>query len=304
MRPFVDALSQGGTSAVNNLRNLIARGGDLTAGFTDLQNLGRQAGIDAATGPGFQTAIEQLMGTAAGRDMSSILSPEVMAALTGGSPNTIPESVRSALTGAAQTSGVGLDQLESTARGDFLFGGPAFDAAVQASIDSALPQIRSIFGGAGAGAGTGGLAQSAVGDAAVRAFAGQYGNERNRQVGAADRLLGRNLDSSRLLASIGEGEAGRTLAGNQVVAGLTGDERGRSLQAALGLPGASLFPSEVLRGLGLEEQMLNQRRIDAPIQAQQALLASIFQGFRPSETFGGNVNQSGKYLNFGFGGEG
>jgi hypothetical protein len=80
----------------------------------------------------------------------------------------------------------GLNTLQETAAGDYLFGGPGFDAAVNAAVNAATPGILSTFGAAGRG--TGGLAQTAIAQSAIDAFANQYGQERERQLAAANAL--------------------------------------------------------------------------------------------------------------------
>ena len=78
--------------------------------------------------------------------------------------------------------------LSQTASGGHLFGTPAFDEAVQASIRSARPHILSAFGQGGSGAIKGGLAQAAIQQAASDSFAKLYGSERANQLGAAGQL--------------------------------------------------------------------------------------------------------------------
>jgi len=73
--------------------------------------------------------------------------------------------------------------LASTLRGDFLAGGPGFDAAFQAASNRIIPQVSSAFGRAGR---TGsGLARTAMTSALGDAFAGLFGQERGRQLQAA-----------------------------------------------------------------------------------------------------------------------
>lgn len=75
------------------------------------------------------------------------------------------------------------DLASSTLRGDFLTGGPGFDAAYQAAANRIIPQVSSTFGRAGR---TGsGLAQTAQTQALGDAFANLYGQERGRQLTAA-----------------------------------------------------------------------------------------------------------------------
>lgn len=115
-------------------------------------------------------------------------------------PGIATDALEGLITSAGETAipASATEALEATARGDFLAGGEGFDTAVDAAVRAALPQIRSVFGSAGAGGFDSGLAQTAVGQAATDAFARQFGAERGRQVGAADAL-----------ARLGITEAGR-----------------------------------------------------------------------------------------------
>lgn len=75
------------------------------------------------------------------------------------------------------------DLATSTLRGDFLAGGPGFEAAYQSAANRIIPQVSSTFGRAGR---TGsGLAQTAQTQALGDAFANLYGQERGRQLTAA-----------------------------------------------------------------------------------------------------------------------
>lgn len=95
-----------------------------------------------------------------------------------------------------------MDAFQSTARGDFLFGGQGFDEAVNAAMRQAQPHILSRFGGSGRG--TGGLAQAAIGQAATDAFAGQFGQERQRQMQAAQMLPQLASQGVNMLGNIGQ----------------------------------------------------------------------------------------------------
>ncbi|MEQ8504582.1 MAG: hypothetical protein RIB80_04600 [Rhodospirillales bacterium] len=83
------------------------------------------------------------------------------------------------------------DLTEATARGDFLFGGEGFDAAVDAAVRRAQPAILSSFGAAGRS--NSGLAQAAIAQQATDAFANQHQVERQRQLAAASSLPQLNL---------------------------------------------------------------------------------------------------------------
>ncbi len=71
------------------------------------------------------------------------------------------------------------DQLTSTLKGDYLYGGQGFNAAVDAATRKALPVVQSAFEKSGR---TGsGLAQAAVAEAIASPFAELYGQERQNQ---------------------------------------------------------------------------------------------------------------------------
>lgn len=71
----------------------------------------------------------------------------------------------------------------ATNRGDYLYGNPAFEAAVKATTDYTLPQVNSKF--AGAGRTKSGLAQEAQARTISNAYAQQYGAERENQLKAS-----------------------------------------------------------------------------------------------------------------------
>ena len=75
------------------------------------------------------------------------------------------------------------DQLTGTLGGDYLYGGPGFDAAQQAAYNRITPQVQSAFSGGGRL--QSGLAQTAHTQALGDSFAGLYNSERNRQLQAA-----------------------------------------------------------------------------------------------------------------------
>lgn len=180
--------------------------------------------------------------------------------------------------------------LQSTARGDFLFGGQGFDQAVDAAMRAALPQIRSVFGSAGAGGATGGLAQTAVGQAAIDAFAGQFGAERGRQLSAADRLASLRLGAQ-------DQDARQRLAAASTLADLGLDESRLALSAQDALEGQSLARGNQaltaagsLANLGLSEQGV---RLDAQDQFERQRLAGDQLAFGAADVLG-NLGLAGR----------
>lgn len=71
-------------------------------------------------------------------------------------------------------------EIDRTLRGHYLYGGQGFDAALDAAKRDILPEIQSQF--ARSGRYGSGLAQEAQAQALADAFAGQYGQERQRQM--------------------------------------------------------------------------------------------------------------------------
>jgi hypothetical protein len=74
------------------------------------------------------------------------------------------------------------NELASTLRGDYLHGGPGFNRAFEAARNKITPMVQSQFEQAGRFGG--GLAQEAETGALGDAFAGLYGQERQRQLAA------------------------------------------------------------------------------------------------------------------------
>jgi hypothetical protein len=269
---------------------------DLVAGFTPDQLAAFGMARDFATGasPFLPTAQNTMLRAAGGLpvesflpagtleglsgfgSLESFLPPAAIAALTGAagggaiSPDALSMLTRGAMTSAIPVEatdaagrildaelipGATTDALRRTAAGDFLMGGPGFDAAVEAAVRSATPGILSTFGRS-VGGGTGGLAQHAIGQSAIDAFASQFGVERGRQLSAASELanlglagnqqrlaaagllgdLGlsgraQQLGAAESLANLGLADQELRLAGGTALAGVAGDERSRALSA-------------------------------------------------------------------------
>jgi hypothetical protein len=195
------------------------------------------------------------------------------------------------------------DALEGTARGDYLYGGEGFDRAVQASMNTALPQIASAFGGSVGGASGAGLSRAAVGEAAVDAFAGQYGQERRNQLGAAGTLdAGGRFDRS-LYSGLAEGQKNRAMQGNQFLGSMTNAERNRQMAAAAGLPDIGMLDANTQMQIGEYLQNQQQREIDAPLQAQLQLLMAALQGPGSFSPFLGSTGRRDyRQTNIGMGG--
>src|SRR5690554_5058169 len=216
------------------------------------------------------TALSALTGTAAGQGIGSFLPSLTLETLSRGAQGgaiptqafdalgnviegeVIPGAATEALARGATSSaipsqafdaivnilggellpGAATETLSRTAQGDFLLGGPGFDAAVQAAVRAAQPGILSTFGRGGSGAATGGLAQAAIGQAATDAFARQFAQERANQLQAAQSLgqLGLAGASQRMSAA--------GLLGNLGLAGSAQQLQAAQALGQLGLAGA------------------------------------------------------------------
>lgn len=75
-----------------------------------------------------------------------------------------------------------VDQWNQTVGGDYLYGGPGFNAALKAAGDTITPMVQGQFEAGGRYGG--GLAQEAETSALANAFASQYGQERQNQLAA------------------------------------------------------------------------------------------------------------------------
>lgn len=107
-------------------------------------------------------------------------------------PGVVPFAPTTAAAQIAQTNramqgspltGIGQRQIGATARGDYLHGGQGFDEALQAAHRQIAPMVRGQFEGAGRYGS--GLQQATEMQMLGDVFARQYGDERQRQVGAA-----------------------------------------------------------------------------------------------------------------------
>lgn len=84
--------------------------------------------------------------------------------------------------------------------GDYLYGGDAFNAAVDAAFRQGMPSVLSAFGGGGRS--DGGLAKAALAQAFADPFAAQYGQERGLQHQTAQLAPGMALLPSSILEGI------------------------------------------------------------------------------------------------------
>ena len=275
LRPLLGALTSTGQGLVTGLGGDATR--SLVAPFTDAQVAGQNSAIDVAGGAGgfIPTAQNVLKSTAEGVPIGDFLSGfDDLSRLSGGQSSLPPEA---------------LAALQSTAGGDFLFGGGGFDKAVEAAIAAATPGIRSTFGGTTGGL-SGVLAKQAVGDTAVNAFASQFANERSNQLGATNSL-----------ATHSGNDATRSLQAAGLLGDFSSSERDRQIAAAGVLPEAGLLSSNILRGIGAEQQNQATDVLQSPFNNQMALLNAIMGGFPLEALLGGTTNNEFSAVELGFG---
>lgn len=311
LRPLIGQATSITGSTLARLREMAQFGDDRVAGFTPDQRAAfEQVREFSGNVPGLG-----ILDAAAGGEGLSFLPPGVGDALSGfGGLDFLPPAARAALTQGASTSALPqeqINQLRQTAGGDFLMGGEGFDSAVQAAVRAAQPAILSTFGGAGVGGGTGALSQAAIGTAATDAFARQFAQERQNQMGAQDTLArlgladrGQQLQSAGLLGDFAAGAEGRALEGSGLLAGLSDAERARQLQSAQMLPGLSLAGIQPLLDIGGMQQQNRQQQLSAPFDMQMQLLGAILGipgSFSP--LFGGTQTGESDFSGFrlGFG---
>lgn len=262
--------------AINQLTALARQqGADLGAA----QQLGNLAQDDTAD----RGAIDRLGGfsQATGADLGSAQQLNQFA-LDQNAGQGATDSLRGFTESQFDLNPVSRQALEQSASGDFLFGNPGFDEAVQASVRAARPNILSTFAGqGGSGAASGGLAQTAIQQAASDAFAGLFNQERARQQGAAGQLgqfdfqgrqqqIGAAQDLGQLGLQGRQQQIGAAQAGGQL--GLQGQQQrigATQAQGGLGLDRLrqSIAATQAQGGLGLQGQ---QQQIGAS-QAQGQL---------------------------------
>lgn len=285
LKPFLRQGAGTGSGALRNLQQLL--GGDLAADFNPIQQQAFDLITQQATGGELiPTAQNAFLQAAQGQPIPGLSFLE-QAAQSGG----IPEQALQTLTQGARTSALPqetIQQLQRTAGGDFLTGGEGFDQAVQAAVRAAQPGILSTFGGAGVGGGTGALSQAAIGQAATDAFARQFAQERQNQLGAQGTLasLGlsdraQQLGSAESLGALGLSGLGQQIDASGLLGRLGLGGQSQQLRAAGALPGLAFAGLEPLLNVGNLQQQQAQQEISAPITGQQQLLQSAL-GITPS----------------------
>lgn len=273
-----------GTNGVNELFTMpfIAGGGggalggtadasQLVAPFSDAQIAAQNAAIERSAPGGLFANAQDAIGTLASQGVD-------VSALEG-----LPQQGIPSLT---------TDTLSATARGDYLFGGDAFNAAVDAAVRQATPGILSTFGGSGAGGASGGLAQEALGTAAIDAFARQYAQERANQVGAAGTL-----------GTLGLADAQYGLNAANSLTDARSNSASTQMEAAQLLPAIGTADLELLNSIGEMQQTQAQNELDAPRNALLQLLAAALGGTPISSLLGSDQRTNGSERSLYLGGE-
>ena len=262
----------------------------LVSPFTPAQQAAQQLGIDRVlSGDLFGPAQDAVSGIAgAGFDRSALESMESL----GADPEAV-NSLRGLL--GSGLSDTGTNTLESTARGDYLFGGDGFQAAVDASLRQATPGILSTFGSAGAGGATGGLAQEALGTAAIDAFARQFAQERGNQLGAANSLnqfgladQGQRANTAGALGALGLAGGSQRLNQANSLADANRASAQQQLLAAQLTPGIATSDVDLLSRIGNVQQEFGQSQLDAPRNALLQLLTASLGGTPIASLLGEN----------------
>lgn len=286
LKPYLQNQMNVGGGALTNLQGQLQNAGadQLVAGFTPDQLRGMDMARNFATDPnGALAQAQNRIGDIAQGAAITRYSPQVLDALGQGMGASFDTSgLQNFAQNPAQLQSEAQNALTQSAAGGFMYGNPAFDEAVQASIRAARPNILSGFASqGGAGAAKGGLAQIGMQQAASDSFARLFGDERNRQIQAAGQLgdfslgargLQQDAATQNIQAQLQQQQMRNQAA--QGFGGLLSDERSRQLNAAGQLPGIGLLGADVLQNIGGQQQQLNQSNINAPLNAQQMLLAA------------------------------
>lgn len=321
LRPLYRTGASSAVDSIQNLNSLMDPNAEFVADFSPLQDYARALGVDRALGGGdfIPTAQQTFLDAARGTDLSEYIPAESLSTLErlasggGGVDPAVLERLQDMVDQGIEIPGmdrlaaigggvndISRGALEATARGDYLYGGEGFDRAIDAAMNRIRPQLATTFGGAGPGAGTGALAQTAIAQAVADTFAGQYGQERGRQLGAAESLAGLDftdrgqqadiastlaqlglagtnteLGAADLLSSILSNQRDSELSAADRLAGIAETERTHQLNAAANLPGIATADIALLNELGAEEQAQRQAELDAPRMAQMQLLSQL-----------------------------
>ena len=123
-----------------------------------------------------------------------------------------------------------LKQMTGTASGDFLYGGAAQDAFLQATANRAMPGIMSAFNTSGRSGGQ--LSQLQLGKVYGDANALLYNQERDRMMSAAGQLPGMAQIPINMMMGIGNAQMEREQAVNNAAKQAQDQERARDAEIA------------------------------------------------------------------------
>ena len=315
LQPFLNNLSSTGNTALTNLNNTLSNTDPnaFVAPFNPNQIQGQNQALGVAGGAGgyLPDALRQIQGTVNGIRGFDQMADTGAAALSSGATGNVVGGQTGrldALSGANGIPGVAGNALASTASGDFLYGTPAFNEAVNASIRQARPGILGGFASqGGAGAVSGGLAQIGMQQAASDAFARLYDSERNRQVNSASSLgnlsiqdLSRQAQAAGAAGGLNLNQQGNNTNAAANIGQLLNSERDRQFRGALALPELAMYGPEVYNQIGGLQQAQAQNQLSAPLTAQQQLFNSI-QGTLPIDSLLGQTQSQPLYTNKGAG---
>jgi hypothetical protein len=277
LRPMLEQFTGGASSAFDNIQNMA--GQNNTAGFSPDQVAAMNQARDVAGGAGgfIPQAQQQTQQTSAGRSAQDVLDPSAFSSLSGFAGGNNP--LESFLPENA------FNALNQTAGGEFLHGGAGFNAALEAAGRQSQKAAANAFGGSAGGVGSG-LSRAAVGQGTADAFANQFAQERQNQLGAASSLGG-----------FSDQERNRSLNASGILTNFSDSERNRQENATNALPGAGLLSANILQQIGGQQQQQDQRQIDRPQQDMMQLLQAALQGL-PIEALLGQSSQ-GSFSQFG-----
>jgi hypothetical protein len=279
LKPVINAITGNAAGLTQGVSNLARNAQNMVAPFNPLQQEGQQMAVDVARGGGdfLPTAQNYFMQAAQGVPISQYTAGfDDLSRYSGG--------------GGANMDPTAMDTLRRTAGGEFLYGGPAFDKAVQAAMETVAPQVKSIFGDTRGGL-SGVLARENLGQQGINTFAQQYLQQQ-----------GNMLDAASQLGNFGQMDANRAFNAAAQLSNLSDAERQRSLFAAQQLPGIGNAGSDILRMIGGEQQNLDQAMRSAPFNAQLQVLQSLLSGLPLQSMFGRSGQGEVSQASFGWGG--
>ena len=276
LKPFLTQAAQTGGRAL----------GDLEGGVQDIM-----AQLPASVGDLNAASVQEILNYTGGGDPARELAEGKLMNIAGGrSGRDLAEQYNSLRATEGEYSQPAFNQkpvnqnvdqtFQSLMNGNFI-GSDGFNANVDASIRAAQPYINSGFGkSGGVGATGGGLAKVAMQRAASDAFANLYGDERNRQMGAAQGLS--QAEAAKAQAAAMAAQARAIQQSNRLAEmGMSADLLSQERRNQMGAAGSLL-------GLSPNDAALLQNSAGFPINLQQGLLSGA-AGAIPGNVIGQNT---------------